>query len=70
MGLLYPHGPRVAQTGGVAGMRERKQRLKNDRILSALSRIASPKRRTNFRAPDIPLKSGQNWGFLKVGCGP
>ena len=24
----------------------------------------------NFRAPDIPLKSGQNWGFSKVGCGP
>jgi hypothetical protein len=25
---------------------------------------------TKFRAPDIPLKSGQNWGFSRVGCGP
>ena len=24
----------------------------------------------NFRTPDIPLKSGQNWGFSRVGCGP
>jgi RHS repeat-associated protein len=23
-----------------------------------------------FRTPDIPLKSGQNWGFSRVGCGP
>jgi hypothetical protein len=22
----------------------------------------------NFRTPDIPLKSGQKWGFLRVGA--
>jgi uncharacterized membrane-anchored protein len=26
--------------------------------------------RTNFRSPDMPLKSGQNCGFSRVGCGP
>jgi len=25
---------------------------------------------SNFRTPDILLKSGQNWGFSRVGCGP